>query len=387
MNYSFDENAPRRGTASMKWDELGLRFGNPEALPFWVADTDYPTAPEITEAIHAAADRAAFGYTFADESYFRAVCGWFSSRHGWDINQEWIVPSTGIVSGLSNIIRCFTEPGDGIMVQPPVYDPFYETVERSGRRVVRNWLLGDNAAGYTMDFADMERKLSDGAKMMILCNPHNPVGRVWTAEELSRTAELCDKYNVVLVSDEIHWDILIDGAQQVTLGTVAKQKNIVVLTAPSKTFNLAGLQTSNLVFPDDGMRNKFKVWLEERFIESPNQLGMSACRAAYEHGAGWCDAQNVYLTENARAVEAFFHEKFPGVTAAKLEGTYLMWLDMRCFGLTSEELRIKLASAGAALNDGFRYGGEKYDGFMRLNLACPRHQLESGLEIIASALL
>jgi len=385
MGYCFDENAPRRGTACYKWDELGKIFGNPEALPFWVADTDYPTAPEVVSALREAVGRAAFGYTYPDDGYLESVCGWVSSRHGWNIEKEWIVPSTGVVSGLSNIIRCFTEPGDGIVVQSPVYDPFYHTVERSGRRLIKNWLKGDNVSGYTMDFDDLERCLS-GAKMMVLCSPHNPVGRVWTERELAKVAELCTRSGVMLVSDEIHWDILIDGAKHVSLGAAAKQGNIAVLTAPSKTFNLAGLQTSNIIIPDAAMRETYKDWLEERFIEGPNLLGMTACRAAYENGAAWCDEQNAYLTGSARLVEKYFGERFPQVTIARLEGTYLMWMDMRAFGLTSRELCEKFAGAGAALNDGFRYGGEPYDGYVRLNIACPRPQLEKGLEIIGSAL-
>lgn len=385
MVYDFDRMADRAFTDAIKWDALKTLYGNESALPFWVADTDYPTAPEICEALCSEVKKGAFGYTSPGVGYYEAVSKWILTRHDWEIKKEWIVPFGGIVSGIANIIRAFTKEGDGVLIQPPVYFPFYSTVQRSGRRIIENRILGDNISGYTMDFEDLEIKLKS-AKMMILCSPHNPLGRVWSKEELKKVVALCKKNDVILLSDEIHWDIMIDGTKHISLGALADGGKVIVATAPSKTFNLAGLQTSNLIFPNKDMREKFEEYMEDHFIEHPNKLGIFACRVAYEKGANWCDKQNEYLTNNAHFVSDFLNEKMKDVTMAKLEGTYLCWLDMRKYGLSSEELIKKMAMAGAALNDGVRFGGKESEGFVRLNIACPLSMLEKGMDIIASAL-
>lgn len=381
--YDFDTPAPRAGSGAIKWDLRQSAFGNAEALPFWVADSDYMSPPEVVEAVRDAAARCVFGYTSPTEDYKNAVAGWVKARHGWDIRADWIVPSTGIVSELSNIVRCFTAPGDKVLIQTPVYDPFGEVVRSAGRAVVENRLICDEKLSFTMDLDDLERGLKGGVKMMILCSPHNPVGRVWTGEEVRQTAELCGKYGALLVSDEIHWDILMPGQTHFTAGNAGTPENVIVLTAPSKTFNVAGLKCSNDLIPSDKLRKKLLNWKQDHHIETPNNLGLVACQAAYTHGARWCDEQNEYLAGNAELVYQRFAAELPEVRLAPLQGTYLMWLDTSFTGLGSRELCRRLIEAGAILNDGWRYGA---DGFLRLNIACPRAQLKDGLQIIIDCL-
>ncbi len=381
--YDFDTPAPRAGSGAIKWDLRASVFGNGDALPFWVADSDYMSPPEVTEALRDAAARCVFGYTAPTEGYKRAVAGWIGSRHGWDVSPEQIVPSTGIVSELAAIVRCFTAPGDKVLIQTPVYDPFADVVKAAGRTLVENPLLCDGSLRYTMDFDDLERDLRSGVRMMILCSPHNPVGRVWTQAEVRRVAELCAAWGTILVSDEIHWDILMPGHPHFTAGLAGTPENVIVLTAPSKTFNLAGLRCSNDIIPDPALRRRLTEWKQARRLESPNSLGLIACEAAYTHGAGWCDAQNAYLAGNAALVRERLAAGLPAARTAPLEGTYLMWLDASFTGLGSLELCRRLNAAGAILNDGKRYGAE---GFLRLNIACPRAQLDRGLSAVVGCL-
>ena len=381
--YDFDTPAPRAGTGAIKWDLRQSAFGNGDALPFWVADSDYLSPPEVVEALRDAAARCVFGYTVPTRGYQDAVAGWVARRHGWEIDPDWIVPSTGIVSELAHIVRCFTEPGDKVLIQTPVYDPFAGVVRGAGRTPVENRLLRDGEPRYTMDFGDLAHKLAGGVKMMILCSPHNPVGRVWTREEVCRVAELCAANGALLVSDEIHWDILMPGHAHFSAGSAGTPENLIVLTAPSKTFNVAGLKCSNDIIPDDALREKLTKWKEVRHLDGPNSLGLVACQAAYTHGERWCDEQNAYLWENASLVRETFARNLPEIRIAPLEGTYLMWLDISKTGLDSRELCRRLNRAGAILNDGYRYGD---DGFVRLNIACPRAQLAAGLAVLTECL-
>ncbi|MGM9521096.1 MAG: MalY/PatB family protein [Oscillospiraceae bacterium] len=384
--YDFDTPAPRAGNMSIKWDLRGRAYHNENALPFWIADSDYMSAPEIIDALKEAVEKCMFGYAKPDDPYLNAVIGWFSRRHGWDIDKSWIMPTTGIVSEIANIIRCFTSPGDGIIVQTPVYDPFSKCVANAGRRLIENPLKGDNLSGYEMDLEDLERDLKSGAKMLLLCSPHNPVGRVWSREEITAAAGLCEKHGALLVSDEIHCDILLNGTKHFTAGLACTPDNVIVLTSPGKTFNMAGLKNANAVIPNPSLKSRLEAWHEQYSIEKPNNLGLAACRAAYERGDKWCDEQNIYLSENAQVVIDFLREKLPQVTAAELQGTYLMWLDMRASGATSSQLTNSIAAAGACLNDGSRYG-KRCDGFMRLNIACPRSQLIKGLDAVYTGFL
>ena len=381
--YDFDTPAPRAGTGAIKWDLRQSAFGNGGALPFWVADSDYMSPPEVVEALQAAAKNCVFGYTAPTQRYKDAVAGWIGRRHGWQIDTGWIVPSTGIVSELSNIVRCFTEKGDKVLIQTPVYDPFAGVVRDAGRTLVENRLLHDEDLRYTMDFEELARQLSAGVKMMLLCSPHNPVGRVWTREEVCRVAALCREYGVLLVSDEIHWDILMPGHAHFSAGSAGTDGNVIVLCAPSKTFNVAGLKCSNDIIPNAALRERLTKWKESFHMEGPNNMGLAACEAAYTYGGRWCDEQNAYLWENAALVRETFARELPEVRIAPLEGTYLMWLEISKTGLGSRAVCEKLNRAGAILNDGWRYGD---DSFVRLNIACPRAQLRAGLDVMVDCL-
>jgi len=381
----FDEGAYRKGTASIKWDFQKQEYGTDGLLPFSIADADYPIYKPVLEAIKLRIDNGVLGYTDADKSYFAAVSGWAFRRHGWTINNNWIVPVSSIVPGIANLIEVFTNPGDKIIVQPPVYAPFYSVVNATGRELIKNGLILSGGR-YIMDYKGLEKACAGGAKMLILCSPHNPVCRLWSEEELIALSEICFKYCVIVVSDEIHWDLALGGGKHFTMGRVNKlHEQLIVCTSCSKTFNIAGLQTSNFIIPDKFLRDKFKNWLYGRYMFCPNALGMEAVKAAYTYGDRWADEQQAYLTENAYLVRDFMSDHLPRVKLAQPEATYLLWLDMRAYGLSSEELVRLIARAGAALNSGLHYGGG-YDGFLRMNVACPQKQLYSGLECIKIAL-
>ncbi len=379
--YDFDTPTPRAGSGAIKWD-MRDKLGNSEALPFWVADSDYASPPEVVDALHRAVANCAFGYMAPTDSYLNSVCLWVEKRHGWAIKPEWVVPSTGVVSELANIVRCFTAPGDRILVETPVYDPFGNVVKSAGRTLVENPLRCDGRA-YSIDSEDLERDLKSGVKLMIFCSPHNPVGRVWLPDEVRQVANLCQQYGALLVSDEIHWDIIMPGHSHFTAGLAGTPDNVIVLTAPSKTFNLAGLKCSNDIIPSAGLRSKLAAWKESRHIETNNGLGLVACEAAYRHGGAWADEQNEYIWGSFLHVKDYITDKLPGVIVTPLEGTYLMWLNIFNTGFDSRGAVRRMTAAGAILNDGARYGD---DSFVRLNLACPRSQLESGLPAIAAAL-
>ena len=378
----FDREARRKGTSCIKWDFQAGDCGREGLLPFFIADADWPTAPGVVEALRRRVEHGVFGYTDAEDGYYEAVVRWFQKRHSLSIQREWIVPTAGIVPSISLAVMLFTDPGAGVVVQPPVYDPFYSVVEANGRKVLCNDLLLRDGR-YEMDYGDLEAKLRAGAQMLILCSPHNPVGRVWTREELERCAGLCAQYGAILVSDEIHCDLTMEGVSHFSAGRLdCIRDRLVLCTAPSKSFNIAGLQTSNIIIPSRELREKYQGWLCARYQFTPNALGLVACRAAYETGEEWMDAQRAYLTANYRYLADFFQREIPLGKVADTQGTYLVWVDLTALGKTSEALVVELAKRGAAVNGGRHYG-EHYDGFIRVNIACPRAQLREGLAIIA----
>ena len=377
----FEQGADRRGTDCIKWDFQEADYGRGGLLPFFIADADYPTAPGVIEALKKRASHGVFGYTDLSEAYYSAVMDWFERRHGLALKREWIVPTTGIVPSISHAVMLFTPPGAGVVVQPPVYDPFYSVIEANGRTILCNDLIQENGT-YRMDYEDLEGKLRDGAKMVILCSPHNPVGRVWKREELERLAWLCRRYEAVLVSDEIHCDLILGEEKYCSAGLLEEIKDRLVLClSPSKTFNIAGLCTSNIVIPNPEMRKLYQDWLYRRYMFSPNLMGLTACQAAYETGEGWLDGQLEFLRENKRFLLQYFSEHIPAGHVNDPEGTYLAWSDFTSLGMTSDQLVGELVKRGIAVNGGNHYG-EAYDGFIRLNFACPKTQLERGLAAI-----
>ena len=385
MAFSF-EKAERKGTACIKWDFQEMDYkGRSGLLPFSIADADYRTWQPILDALKARIDNGVIGYTDLNEEYFSKVRRWCHLRHDWDIESSWIVPIGGIVPGICTAIEVLTSPDAGIIVMPPVYDPFYSVVEAAGRHEVRCDLIHDEN-GYRIDFDAVEEAAKAGAEMLVFCSPHNPVCRVWTEEELTRLADICAKYGIYVVSDEIHWDLTLYGNKHITMGKFEKlYDKLIVCISCSKTFNVAGLETSNLIIPGEDTRSKYQSHLYSRYEFVPNTLGLEAVKAAYDGGEVWVDEELAFLTGNAEFTKNYLKEDLPKVTMADPQGTYLLWLDMTAYGKTSDELIDLIAEEGAGMNSGAHYG-EGYDGFVRMNVACPREQLKAGLDCVRRAL-
>ncbi len=385
--YDFDEIIPRKGTNCEKYDQLETRFGNGNAIPLWVADSDFRVPDFITSAIRYRVDHEIYAYSFRPDGYFNSIIKWQQQRHDWRIEREMILPTQGVVSTLSSIIMAFTNPGDKVVIQPPVYTPFFSCVKECGRTVVENPLKIVDGR-YTFDFEDLSRKIDDDTNLLILCNPHNPVGRVWNKEELTKLGDICLNNNVLIVSDEIHSDLIYTGFRHLPLPKISEELagNCIVCMAPSKTFNMAGLATSYVIIPDKKIRQKFERFLHTLHLQSGNIFGNVALEAAYHHGTDWVNQQNKYLEANRDYLLVFFGERMPKVKMTFTEATYLAWLDLREYGLSELEMnRILIDQAGIVLNKGSIYGKEG-NGFFRLNFACPRQVLEAAITRMESVL-
>lgn len=381
--YDFDSLIDRRNTSCEKWDDLVALFGRDDLIPLWVADMDFPTATPITEALKKRIEHNVFGYTFPSDEYYEAVIGWINRRHNWKVRREWITYTPGVVPGLSYCVRAFTEPGDKVIIQTPVYPPFYSVIKDNGREIVKNPLKLEDGK-YHMDYDDLEKKIDSKTKMLILCSPHNPVGRVWKEEELKRLADICMRNNILIVSDEIHFDIVYNGNKHVVFGSISDEirDNCVVLTAPSKTFNIAGLQVSNVIISNDELRKKFRYELQKDHISSPNIFGGEALIAAYNESEEWLEELLKYLEGNRDFFLSYINERIPKLKAIKPEGTYLIWVDCNGLNMDPDEIRdFFINKCRLALNDG-RTFGEEGKGFMRFNIGCPRSLLKEALERI-----
>lgn len=378
----FDRHIDRSGTGSVKVDGLKEYFGNNDLVPMWVADMDFPVPPCVTRAIRERANHPVFGYTLITPDFYDAVAGWLKTSHNWDVPAEWIVCSPGIVPALSMSVMVYTDPGDKVLLQSPVYPPFFSSIEDNKRITVVNQLKEIDGK-YTIDFADLEKKLSQDVKMMFFCNPHNPVGRVWTKTEVQQVASLCRRYNVILISDEIHSDLIFPGHRHIPAamaGTV--NDNMVICMAPSKTFNLAGLASAFLVIPDMELREKMKTLMANLHINHGNIFGLVALQAAYRGGREWLESLMKYLQENQETVMNFFSKELPVIRPLYSEGTYLVWLDCRKTGLNDLKLkRFFIKKAGVAMNPGSTFGPGG-SGFFRMNIGCPRSTLLLALEKI-----
>lgn len=387
-NLDFDRIIDRRNTKSIKYD-LAAKRGMPEdILPLWVADMDFQVSSYIQEALIRQTEHGIFGYSDVGEEYFEIVKGWMKRRHGWDVEADWLVKTPGVVFALSLAVKAFTEPGDGVLIQQPVYGPFKEVVEVNGRRTVSNTLVYKEHK-YFMDFQDFEEKIvKEKIKLFILCNPHNPVGRVWTEEELMRVGDICRKHHVIVVSDEIHGDFAFKGRHHVFADLKKEYGEFTVTcTAPSKTFNLAGLQLSNIFISNPDLRKAFCRQLHITTYSEINVMGLVACEAAYKDGDEWYQAMMKYVEGNIAFTKEYVEKNIPGVTMAEHEGTYLVWLDFRQLGMSREELEdVIVHKARLWLNDGAIFG-ESGAGFQRVNVACPRKILEEALERMKRALL
>ncbi len=398
MKYDFDREIDRKGTQSVKWeyvpneehtgiDATEQFFGEDRILPMWVADMDFPAPQPVIEALEARARHGIFGYTAPAESYFQAVIDWMQRRHGWEIKSDWIVTTPGVIPGLNALVRTFVPEGEKVIIQPPVYHPFYFAVENNHRVLAFNPLKYENHT-YTMDFADLEEKVKDPqVKMLILCHPHNPVGRVWTEEELTRLGEICLANDVLVVSDEIHCDLLYRGVKFTPYGSIREEfaQNAVICTAGSKTFNLAGLHHSNLIVPNPELRRQFATTLSRLGMFGNNIFGVLALETAYNQGEEWLEQLLDYLDANRQYLEDYIADHIPQIKVVKPEGTYLVWLDCRGLGLNKDELQTFMREkARLYLDEGYVFGPEG-EGFERVNIACPRHILADALERIKEA--
>lgn len=390
MKYNFDEIIDRRGTHSIKWEagELLKAFGltdrfDEDTISLFVADMDFPAPEPVLAALHARVDRKMFGYSTYDTSpdYVQAIQGWFRRRHDWNINAEAIVYSPGTVEAINVLIRTFSKPGDGIIIQRPVYAPFTSVIEGNHRLVVNNALI-NNSGYYTIDFADLEEKAKDpNTTMFILCSPHNPVGRMWTPAELVQMAEICLANNVVLVADEIHGDLIRRGQTHYPLCTLVDDDRLIACTAINKTFNMAGLHCSNIVVNNKEMREAFK---KEMGWKTPTPFAITALIAAYNEGEEWLEQVNDYIDGNIAFLDRFLKERMPQVKFHIPEGTYIGWLDFSGYGLTDTEIHDRIYNkANVVLEDGTMFGPEGA-GYQRICLPSPRSLIAAAMERIAA---
>ena len=370
----------RRGSGSYKWDSIP----NPDMIPLWVADMDFKTAPCVIEALARRVDHGVFGYTLVDDSYYEALTGWFASRHGYDIDSRMVIYTSGVVPAISAIIKALARPGEGVIVQTPVYNCFFSSIRNNGCRIVESPLLRKDLSPseftYRIDFDDLERKAADPANtLLLLCNPHNPAGRIWSREELAKAAGICRRHGVRVVSDEIHCELTMPGLAYVPYATV--DPSGVICLSPSKAFNTAGLQIANIVCPDDSVRRAVDRAININEVCDVNPFGIAALKAAYTpEGAAWLDALRGYIAGNYELTREVITRELPGCPMTTLEATYLPWIDVSALCIPSEELEERLKTeAKVWVNCGEMYGR---GGFIRLNIACPRQRLREGLERI-----
>ena len=378
----LDAFVDRSGTHCEKWDGCGEKFGRADVLPMWVADMDFHTVPAVSEALVTRARHAVYGYTSNAKEEKAAETGWLKRRYNLDADPDWILYSPGVVDSIFFCVRALTEKGDKILIQPPVYGPFYRAIEIFERELVKN-PLARLPHGWAMDFADLEAKFASGVKMMILCNPHNPVGQVWTRDELQKLVNLAKQYNVIIVSDEIHSDFNLGDIPHTRILSLENSESCVMLTSATKSFNLAGLRQSSMLIKDADMRAKVALEVEKAHAGTPNIFGAIAQMTAYNQGDEWMDAVIEYIRENRDFAADFIGKRIPEIRCEKQNGTYLMWLDCRNVGLSHEEFYRKLIDeAKVGVSSGMEYGGEAGRGYFRFNLATQRARVQDALERI-----
>ncbi|WP_321370801.1 MalY/PatB family protein [uncultured Draconibacterium sp.] len=389
MKYDFETLISRKNTGSGKWD--GMYKENPDVpdgvVPFSVADMEFKNPPQVAEGISEHLKNSILGYTFATDAYYNAVIGWMKRRHQWDIKKDWIVEYPGVVPALFHLVKLFTEPDEGVILFTPVYYPFYNAVRNGGRTLVETQLkLTEDR--YEIDFEDFEEKAKNSKNTLcILSNPHNPVGRVWTEDELARIGKICLDNNVLVISDEIHQDLIMPGYKHKVYATISEEmaQNCVVCTAPSKTFNLAGLMTSNLIIPNPELKEKVYEYRESQAVYFCNIAGYKGCEIAYNDCEDWLEELLTVLEDNRKLLETFITEKFPQIKVIPLEGTYLQWLDCRGLGLHYKELNKFMTEEAFLFTDEGYIFGEPGEGFERINLACPTWVLQEALDRMEKA--
>lgn len=378
MSFNFDEQIERKNTDSIKFDNVKSRGKSEDLLPLWVADMDFSAPDEVINALAERAQHGIFGYSEPNDAYYDALGKWFLTRLGWEIERSWVVMASGVVYAINTAIRAFTSKGDAVLIQQPVYYPFASSIENNERRLVSNDLVYENGR-YTIDFEDFERKIIDNeVKLFILCSPHNPVGRVWTENELVKMGEICLKYGVIVLSDEIHGDFIYKGNKHSVFANLRPEfaEVCITCTAPTKTFNLAGLHISNIIISNKTLRKSFKDEINRTGMSQLGIMGIVACRAAYEHGGRWLDALLEYLSENLSFVRDFIAQRLPKLKLVEPEGTYLVWIDFRGLKLSDKELERFIEDKAKLWLDGGIMFGKAGSGFERINIACPRKTLE-----------
>jgi len=377
----FDKIVERRGTNCVKWDEAPSTLH--DVIPLWVADMDFKVAPAIQEALRRRVEHGVFGYNIVPDSYYEAVISWFHRRHGWTIRREEILYTTAVVPAMSVVIKALTMPGEKVLILSPAYNCFFSSIKNNGCEVQESALIWEGAMGWTIDWQDFEAKCADEkTTIFLLCNPHNPTGRVWTPEELSRMNDICQKHGVKVVSDEIHCELVMPGNTFVPFGTVAQE--YVVMNSPSKSFNTAGLQIANIICPNASWRRRIDRAININEVCDVNPFGIVALQAAYNDSEDWIDELNQYLWGNYQALCQFFAEQLPTLVVSRLEGTYLVWVDVSALGIPVEQLCDRLLQeAHVWVNPGTMYGSETGKGYIRINIACPRSLLMEGLSRMA----
>ena len=387
MKYDFDKVVDRHGTNCLKYD-FAIERGKPaDILPLWVADMDFQTAPAILERLEETVKHGIFGYSDGKEGYFAAVQNWYRERFGWETKPEWLVKTPGVVFALAAAVRAYTKEGDGVLLQQPVYYPFSEVITDNGRKVV-NSPLKITDGYYTMDFDDLETKIVENkVKLFLLCSPHNPVGRVWSEEELRRVGEICLRHGVLVVSDEIHSDFTYgENIHHVFASLDEKYAAITTTcTAPSKTFNIAGLQISNIWISNPELRARFRAEVTAAGYSQVNLMGLVACQAAYETGEEWLKELKIYLEGNLDYVRTFLKENLPEIKLTEPEGTYLLWLDFKSLGMKEEQLKDLVENKAKLWLDSGAMFGPDGEGFERINIACPREILKQALTQLAES--
>ena len=387
-NLNFDEPVDRRNTDCLKYD-FAKRKGMPEdVLPLWVADMDFKTSSYIEDALVERAKEAIFGYSEVQTPYFHAVANWMKIHHNWEVKRTWLVKTPGVVFALAMAVKVFTDPGDSVIIQSPVYYPFSEVITDNGRNIVSSDLYLGADDRYHMDYADFEKKIVENdVKLFLLCNPHNPVGRVWTKEELEKVGDICLKHNVLVVSDEIHADFVFKGQHQVFTAIKKEYEDITLTcTAPSKTFNLAGLSLSNIFIPNRELKRQFKAELKAAGTGLMGVMGLVACQTAYEKGEEWYHAMKSYVQANIEFTKKYVEENLPGVKMIDHEGTYLVWLDFRETGLGVDELEDLIIHKAKLWLDSGKIFGKNGEGFQRINVACPRSTVKEALDRMKEAM-
>lgn len=386
-NLDFDTVIDRKNTSSLKYDFAEKRGMPADILPLWVADMDFQISSYIQKAVIEQAAHGIYGYSEPGEEYFEAVSSWMKRRHGWEVKPEWLVKTPGVVYALAMAVRAFTNVGEGILIQQPVYYPFSGVILDNKRKVVNNALILGEDGSYKMDYEDFEKKIEqENVRLFFLCNPHNPVGRVWSRQELETIGDICYKHHVIVISDEIHSDFVWQGKHQVFADIKEEYREMTVTcTAPSKTFNIAGLQASNIFVSNAKLRHQLKKQIDASGYSQLNSVGLAACEAAYRHGEEWYQAVSKYIKNNIDYMQEYLKEKIPEIKMRAPEGTYLVWLDFRGLGLSENELENLIVKKAGLWLDGGTMFGDAGRGFQRVNAACPRVILETALNKLEKA--